>query len=46
MDLILDTFSVSIFVSTSCLFIDKRRVKTACERDDLFEHEEKATFKT
>ena len=30
-----DTFSVSRLVSTSCLFIVRRRVKTACERDEL-----------
>ena len=33
--LIRDTFSVSRFVSTSCLFIVRRSVKTACEREDL-----------
>ena len=34
-NLILDTFSVSMFVPTSCLFMLRRRVKTACEREDL-----------
>ena len=33
--LIRDTFSVSRFVSVSCRFMVSRRVKTACERDDL-----------
>ena len=33
--LILDTFSVSRLVSVSCRFIVRRRVKTACEREEL-----------
>lgn len=34
-DLIRDTFSVSRFVSTSCLFMVNSRVNTAWDRDDL-----------
>jgi hypothetical protein len=30
-----ETFSVSRFVSTSCRFMVRRRVNTACERDEL-----------
>ena len=30
-----ETFSVSKFVSGSCRFMVRRRVNTACERDDL-----------
>jgi hypothetical protein len=38
-DLILDTFSVSRLVSTSCLFIVNKRVNTACEREELVKGE-------
>lgn len=40
-DLIRETFSVSRFVSLSCRFIVRRRVKTACEREELKEKQRK-----